>query len=290
MLREGSPRVGPHRRIDDLQEVLEKALPQQTVTPLTYRGGTLWLALNPQDGPPAGTGVVLSRGTDELRQALHSWDPSYEVGNIRTESTISYLRERVTATPFSPSQVRVIRLADDLIRALRTSAFLGVWDSPRITSAALNRAVAALGEFSDDLPSSVAAVVEHVALSARTADSDCGPRLVRFVLALARETQQNLPEARLREWAESIEASLPLEDELPIFIVSNKQRRLRLIISLHDADDGQWPEAIESWLLLDNKPLSHERFQCEQGDTKEKLGFWTRGDFVDLHRCSSPAR
>jgi len=24
--------------------------------------------------------------------------------------------------------------------------------------------------------------------------------------------------------------------------------------------------------------------------TKEKLGFWTRGDFVDLHRCSSPAR
>jgi len=25
-------------------------------------------------------------------------------------------------------------------------------------------------------------------------------------------------------------------------------------------------------------------------NTKEKLGFWTRGDFVDLHRCSSPAR
>jgi NTP-dependent ternary conflict system VMAP-like protein/TIR domain-containing protein len=234
-------------------------------------------------------------GTAELIAALGALWPDREFLAAWDITALDELRRELTRMAGSPAHTRVTRVVECLVIAQKTITFLRSFMAVRLTSHALRRGLAPLrisGGSSATSPGDMSQItevdaVEHVALTFPRAEGSCTAQMARFVLELADDAGVDLDSPELRGWAASIGAIVAFNGVLAIRRQRRAHRRLRLIVSLHYALAGDWPETLGAWLLYDDMFYDHEDFDCtpDQSGAEEALTSavdWAEGHAANL--------
>jgi hypothetical protein len=272
LLRSGLPESGPYLGLHDLHLNVLDVVPEQCLVSSSYDGSQtadpVWLARNKLD---ASTTLPLgSLAGRHLADALRALYPEREFATSWSVGKILDLRDELAEEIWSFEVSRVQRIIDSLLVAQKTVSFVRSIMADRISTAGLRRALALTdGSFTfqradiPDLPSVTEAdAIETVALIYPASERSCRPRMARFVVLLAAEAGLDPSGPAFREWAESVEAIVPLNDALASLEDERSRDRLRLVVSLHYALAGEWPEELGAWTLCDGKIYQHQDFPC----------------------------
>jgi hypothetical protein len=283
LLRSGVAGAGKYLRLAQIDTELRPLMLQQTLVTSEYNGADtegLWIAQNAH--ARRGTVSLGRYGTAELTAALETLDSDRNLTANRDESGLEDLRREIDLTSDSPARTRALRVLDSLLVARKTVSFLRSSMPARLSTQRLRSALAVTGgsqgspllagshaDISDELDA-----VEYAALSYPRMDKSCRPQMARFVVELAGDADLHSADARLREWAASIGATVNLNDALAAHHQRHAERRLRLVVSLHYALTGGWPEELGAWLLLDGEFDDHKDFGCtpDQKGAEQALG------------------
>jgi hypothetical protein len=214
-------------------------------------GPALWLGHNRRHTAD----TVGTAGRAALVDALSKLTPSRAGPPEWTVSALRELKHDLDRAPETPVAVWASRVLDSLLVAMRTTDLLHAvmpetLDTPRLRRAMADAGVsmpAATG--ADD----IADLVQHVALSYPAADESCRPRIARFVMALVSSAGIPFDLPEIAAWAKANEATVHVNDAAGWAKRLTERKRLRLIVSLHASNTGDWPELLETWLLLDGK-------------------------------------
>jgi vWA-MoxR associated protein middle region (VMAP-M) 2 len=279
LLRSGVPDTGPHLWLSapEIKSVLRAALPGQPPVFHDYDGaatqpGELWLARNAQAEPAMLGSYGLAELTEALAPLLPAMEPRepWPRGSAPDAGELRELRRRLAALPVSPARIRAERLLDSLHAAQETVAFLRSLRLERLTESALRCALIAAGGSGGPPagPARIAQVasevdaVEYAAVSYPRAERSCRPQLTRFVVELADDVGLDLDAPALREWAAGIDAIVPFNEAVAVRRQWRSERRLRLIVSLHYAPAGDWPDKLGVWLLYDGQFYQRRDIGC----------------------------
>ncbi len=287
LLRSGVPEAGTHLWLSApaVKAALDRALPGQIPVVADFDGavarpGEHWLARNIR----AESGPFGSYALAELAEALAPLLPVRALTDMPGAAELRELRRELAELPASPARIRAERLIDCLEAAHRTAAFLRSFMPERLGEEALRRALAAAGGpdgplGGPDRAARVASEVDAAECAALSAPRyPRGPRpgrpqLARFVVALADDAGLDLDAPALREWAASVDAIVPFNDAVVIRGRKRAERRLRLIVSLHDSPSGDWPARVAAWLLYDGEVYETKGFKAtpDQRGAEEAL-------------------
>jgi hypothetical protein len=166
------------------------------------------------------------------------------------------LERELTGAPDAPATTWALRVVDSLLVAMRTTDLLHALLPEALDTRRLRRALAAADI---SLPAAartttdVAALVEQVCLWYPAADGSCRAQVARFVLALAGSAGKPFDDQEIADWTRAIRATVQVNDATGWARRLSRTRRLRLIVSLHASNTGDWPELLETWLLMDGR-------------------------------------
>ncbi len=212
-------------------------------------GPALWLGHNRRHAAH----TVGAPGRAALVDALSAVTPPRAGPSEWTVAALRDLRHDLDRAPETPATVWASRVLDSLLVAMRTTDLLRSVIPEFLDTPRLRRAVAAAGV---SMPGTtarddIADLVERVALWYPASDENCRPQIARFVMALVASsgTQFDLPE--ITAWARANDATVHVNNAAEWARRQIERRRLRLIVSLHASTTGDWPEMLETWLLLD---------------------------------------
>jgi hypothetical protein len=219
----------------------------------SFPGAPLWLGHNRRHE----SSTVSSSGRTALREALTRLTPPCASPATWSIADLDGLQNELAARAETPATAWALRVVDSLLVAMRTTVLLqsllpDVLDTPRLRRAMATAGVsiaAAATTATDDLT----AIVERVALAYPALDKTCRPQVARFVMALVGAAGKPFDPPEITTWARSINATVQVNDAAGWARQHSQTKRLRLIVSLHASNTGDWPELLETWLLLDGK-------------------------------------
>nr|WP_042196288.1 hypothetical protein [Kibdelosporangium sp. MJ126-NF4]CEL22521.1 hypothetical protein [Kibdelosporangium sp. MJ126-NF4]CTQ89377.1 hypothetical protein [Kibdelosporangium sp. MJ126-NF4] len=285
--------AGARKRLDvhtALEELRQSGNGHQVVK-FDYDGDplapdTLWLGHNRRHHPGRAPSTTGRAGRAELRQVLG------ELPACRTKPVhwhVSELREltaELATLPNTPTANRALQIADSLLVAARTTELLHTWIPDFLGTSQLRQAIATAcvassggGVSTND---DVADVVERLALFHPATNGDCRDQMSRFVVALAAAAGKQPNAKEIRAWAQSIGANRQVGDAVNWVAELSRARRLRLVLSLHASITGTWPDALETWLLLDGKLDSRARIPCAADRTGVEAAMVTAIDQAEV--------
>ena len=276
LLRTGMAGVGPSLHLPEVTTKLRAIVDEQTLVSFAYDGDhssePLWIAHNLH--VKNGVSSLGPYGTAELLAALEALYPGQGLPAGLDASALYELQRELRQLAPSPARIRLERVVDSLVVAQKTISFLRSFMAAELTSHRLRRALAKLGNspgspmtaVTDEPLVSEVDAVEYVALTCPPMTGGCRAQMARFVLELADDADGELDSAALRDWAASVGAIVGFNDALEAKREQRTERRLRLIVSLHYALTGEWPEALGAWLFYDNEFYDHEDFRCMAAD------------------------
>lgn len=298
VLRSGIPGAGRYLWLaaPEVRAALRNALPGQPPVFHDYdgavaRSGELWLALNTR----AEGGLLGSYGLAELTEALGPLIPGPALSAMPGAAELRALHSELESLPVSPARIRAERLLDSLRAAHETVAFLRSFMPELLAVKALRRALIAAGGSGGPSagPARIAQVTsdvdaaEYAAISYPRAHRSWRPQLTRFVVELADDVGLDLGAPALREWALSLDAIVPFNSAVEIRRKWRSERRLRLIVGLHYARSGDWPDKLGVWLLYDGEVYQRRDIGClpDQRGAEEALAEavdWANGHAEEL--------
>jgi vWA-MoxR associated protein middle region (VMAP-M) 2 len=306
LLRSGTFTAGLALFAEEAKAHLDGRLSGQDLATLTYvgeRGGreALWLSVNNRFSEEHARRTIGPFGMAELNAALGAVDPLGRTQAGWDDAALRRLRRAtvdvLARTGWDPDRTRLLRLIDDLVVALCTTAFLRSWLGQSLSTAELRRAAAALrpgpGGSLLGIPGSAFSreenVVEYLALHFPGPEESCRKWMCRFVVALAQNAGRDLGAPELLAWAERIDALVAFNDAVEHAGRRRSDQRLRLIVSLHASVAGDWPPTLDAWLLDGGELRGHEVFQNraepDRLGTEEALGQaveWAESCAADL--------
>jgi hypothetical protein len=264
LLRAGVPGADATLRLELVGARVQAALDAQDLRGFSYPGDfhaePMWLARNRQaDAAPQ----VGSFGDAELAAALRPLPGGrqlpaslHELRELHGELSTQLRKQRDSPDPgWSVLDLsRAVRVADSLIAAHRTDAFLREHLRDALNDIALRRALVIASRTLDaakaQAPLSVTHAVELTALSYPSRrEPDSRPQLARLVVALADGVGLDPGQRKLKdEWAASVGPIEAYNDALRELAESPVDRRFRLIVS-YDALAGEWPLGVRAWVL-----------------------------------------
>jgi hypothetical protein len=280
LVRTGSDTAGAAVFAEDLDAPLRSRIGGQTLAVNSYNGknggrDALWLAANPRYTVDHGWDSVTAHSAARLAALIRAVDETEQIPERWDETALRRLKAKLAERAATPpaewdliaeaARIKLTRLADALVVAVRTAAFLRSWLSASLTTARLRTAVARLrpgpGGSLIGIPGSAFAraehVVEHVALNHPNAQDDCRKWICRFVVALAQDAGRPLTAPELLTWARDIDAVVPFNNAVETAKTEVDDRRLRLIVSLHASPAGDWPPTLDAWLLDGTELIDH---------------------------------
>lgn len=216
-------------------------------------GPALWLGHNRRHGG----GTVGPSGRAVLTEALGKLSPSRAVPAEWSTAALQDLRTELLAAPPSPGTVWTLRVIDSLLVAMRTTELLHAVLPTALDTPTLRRAMAAAGVSlpgnANGATDDVAELVERVALWYPASDETCRAQVARFVTALVASAGKAFDLPEIAKWAKAVQATIQVNDAVIWAKELTRTKRLRLIVSLHASNTGDWPEMLETWLLLDGR-------------------------------------
>ena len=296
LLRTGVAQAGMLLYLTEVAAKLRAAMREQNLVEAIYHGDPssepVWLARNQH--VRSGASPFGRYGTAELNSALARLCPDRELPAAWDATALYELRRELTQMAGSPAHTRITRVVECLFIAQRTIAFLRSFMTAQLTTQALQRGLAALRSSCESLMSAHAGLaqiteidaVEHVALTFPRAERSCTAQMTRFVLALADDAGVDLDSPELRDWAASIGAIVTFNDTLAVRRQRRAQRRLRLIVSLHYALAGDWPESVGAWLLYDDMFYDHKDFDCAPSQPGAEEALTSAVDWAEEHAAT----
>jgi len=308
LLQRGRARAGQFIDTGTAAFAIRGRLPGQNVGHSVLDGDPfaqepLWLGRNVCHpgytvGPRAG--VPGPRARQALAAALAALDPP--LGDGRLPNTLDgavALLGTLADRPADPMTQRAVRAAENLVIEFRTVDLLSGRLGGEISTAHLRRALGAALTAEDGPPRgsprpTVPDAVDHLVYEHPVTDPDCRRRLTHFVVLLAQEAGQDPADPVVKQWAQSIDASVALNNALGLARAQRERQRLSLVVSLHASLTGDWPDSLDAWLLRDGDIIGHEPFEAPDNnrasvedaldsaviwaeDTADELG-------IDLHR------
>ncbi|MFD9359481.1 hypothetical protein [Streptomyces sp. NPDC060031] len=236
-----------------------------------FAGEPLWIARNRRHGTSPG---ILSGplAAEELAAALGGLHPPTPApradGTAAVRTFLDRLEEARPVEP-DPAWERAVEAADHLYVAVRTVEFLRDWIGTELTTPRIRRALGSLLAGERRLPAGSATpcdtdveVLDFLAFNHPVAHGDCRPWVTRFVLLLARAAGRDDQDPELIRWAQEIKAGQELNDAVAYARSRQTEQRLSLVTSLHASVAGDWPESLETWLLLDGEIFARGTFSC----------------------------
>ncbi|MFI6567414.1 hypothetical protein [Streptomyces sp. NPDC050534] len=232
----------------------------------------LWLAWNARHRENDGAGLVGFRAREQVTAALAALatgtgqDPRQTPADVRQAADLRNELLPDAAARNSAGQ-RAVTALTGLITAVKTVEFIRSWLGPDLTTDRLRRALHLLLSAEPYIPSDSPDLTEQDVLDYLAFEHPIGDNsrrwVTRFVLLLAQEAERDLEDPALLEWAKSIDAQVLVNDARAFAQASRAKRRLNLVVSLHSSLAGDWPEALDCWLLRDGSLLHHMVFRCE---------------------------
>jgi hypothetical protein len=214
---------------------------------------SLWLGHNRQHSR-----ITIGRsGRAALTNVLAKLSPPHATPTRWNTAALTELHEELADYPESITTAWALRIVDSLLVAMRTTDLLQSLLPEALDTPRLRRAMAAAGV---SLPrgvttgtDDVAELVERVALWYPATDENCRAQMTKFVMALVGSAGKPFDLPEITEWAKTIEATVQVNNAASWARQLSERKRLRLIVSLHAAGTGDWPELLETWLLLDGR-------------------------------------
>ena len=291
LLRTGLAGIGPLLHLTEVITKLRATADGQNLVSFAYDGDPyaepLWFAHNRSSESSASS--LGQSGTAELLNALKAMDPDREVPITWDTAALHDLRKELSSMAMSPARTRAERIVDSLHTAQKTISFLRSFMAAELNTPRLRRALATVSS-PHELPitrvgdgSLITEVdaVEHVALAYPRAEGSCRRQMAHFVLELADDAGLDLDAPELHDWAASIGAIVALNDARSARGERLAERRLRLIVSLHYALAGDWPETLGAWLLYDNEFYQHKDFDCTPDQSGIEAGLIEAVDWAE---------
>lgn len=214
--------------------------------------------------PPAApqTAALGARGTERLTQMLET----VGVDSRADRWTVAALQRLVDVRTDADPMLRDLLLGTvrSLIDAVRTAQFIQDWMPHVLTPEAMRRAIRRPGTAPTTYPPlhSVADHLDHIALHHQGGRDGLHRWLASFVLHLAIDAGMNVDVAALRTWALDIDAIEHVNDLAGEVRARRENSRARLVVSLHAAVAGDWPESVMAWWLLDNVASQPSTLPC----------------------------
>ena len=234
-------------------------------------GSALWLGHNRRHVAHVAHSVGAS-GRAALADALTKVAPPRAVPSEWTVPALRELKHDMDRTPGTPATVWASRVLDSLLVAMRTTDLLHslipeVLDTPRLRRAMADAGVSMPSATARD---DIADLVERVALWYPAADENCRSQITRFVMALVASSGTPFDHPEITAWAKANDATVHVNNATEWARRLIERKRLRLIVSLHASNTGDWPEMLETWLLLDGALVDQgrRRIHC----TPDKAG------------------
>ncbi|WP_371494611.1 hypothetical protein OG871_05620 [Kitasatospora sp. NBC_00374] len=250
---------------------LRKKVICQDTGQLSFDGCTnareeLWLAHNRQYARRGTLGPIAE---EELQGALAGWQEARpEVPGSHT--ALLELKEKAAADP-SAAAAHVHEVADSLLTGLEAIELVGRWAGPRLKTKELRRAAHALRSPTGapwNVPDSTGTdllrdLVEFAALRMRTIGESATAPLCRLLVAIGRETESDVNDSAVQEWATTVGSTIELNDAVQQYLPAQAADSVRLIISLHAARSTDWPDMLDVWLWDGSEQPPHREIRCE---------------------------
>lgn len=274
LLRDGVLGGGRFLDVHTMHNELTRAPSGSRIVKFDYDGAVLgsplWLGLNRRHA----AATVGTPGRTALADALAKLTPSHAGPPEWTDAALRDLQKELADVPQTPGTAWTLRILDSLRVAMRTTDLLHEVVPEALDTPSLRRAMAAAGVSfpgaAKSAATDVAELVERISLWYPVSDETCREQVARFVMALVGDsaTPFDLPE--ITKWAKAIKATIQVNDAARWAGQLTEEKRLRLIVSLHASTTGDWPETVETWLLLDGRldDDGHHRIPC----TSDKPG------------------
>ncbi|MDX3640647.1 hypothetical protein [Streptomyces sp. MB09-02B] len=251
------------------------AVPGQDARLVEYDGAQFgdrpWLARNGRH-PFHTTPLLGPVASEELELALAPLGCSALVSAPLTDAqALERLRDALPeqSTGSAAELAWALRVVGGMVDGVRTVELLTTsWPGRRPTSQRLRRALSSASERVTARPPETSGrellrdAVEFLRLRApRLHEARTAP-LATFVAALA--VDDALPEdhGELVSWAHAVGCEVELSDAFESLREHGSRTRLRLIVSLHAAVAGEWPESLDAWLLDGGEVHAHREFTC----------------------------
>ncbi|MGW5354175.1 vWA-MoxR associated conflict system protein [Streptomyces sp. NPDC004031] len=279
-IREGFDDAGEFVPVSFYRDALIGALRSQDAVALLYDGvpaaseDGLWLAVNARRGPVNTTGGLGRIGRADLAAALRAWPQGTETGETGGRDGLLRLRE-LAARSQDFAALRVREVADALLLAHDTAAFLLKWAGRELTSYTVHRAMAELNTLRRDTHEPLRAdpglsgsglltyFLEHAALRQTTMDGRRTPvqAVARCVVAVAEACELDASGSDVQQWADAHGVTVELNDAREWSRYQQRQRETSLVVSLHAARID-WPDSLSVWLRRGEETLPLKSFPC----------------------------
>ncbi|MER5386442.1 hypothetical protein ABT040_40460 [Streptomyces sp. NPDC002688] len=230
----------------------------------------LWLGWNARHQGRGGSSLIGFRAREQVAAALAalataSGQDPWPVPADLPQALI--LRDKLQPTAASGAEHRAVTAVNALITAATTTKFIRSFLGADLTTDRLRRALNLLLSAEPHVPSAAPDltdqdILDHLSFE-HPAGEDCRRWVTRFVLLLAQEAERDLDEPILLAWAESIDAQILVNDARAFARQCRAERRLSLVVSLHSSLAGDWPDALDCWLLQDGSLLQRTAIRCE---------------------------
>ncbi|MBQ1009372.1 hypothetical protein KBX53_00050 [Micromonospora sp. M51] len=283
LLRTGVPGAALLLTPDIVVTELKRIVSGQDITGSLYDGGSpgegLWLARNVRQAAPRA--LIGAVGEAALIRRVLS---VISGGTLLEGQDLSSVAAALDRVPNSTSRAQAHAVLGNLSWAAKTTRFLQSWLSDALTAARLRRAapIPLPSEWASNMLDE-ADVVSYLALNHPVVDADGRAQLVRFVLTLASDAGRSLDAPELRQWVTDLGATVLANDVAAALRMRQSSRRLRLIVSLHGAMAGNWPEELVVWLLCDDADYQHEVFACLPTHADTTAAVIEAVDWADQH-------
>lgn len=213
-----------------------------------------------------------SYGADELATALGKLFPGQEFPGSWSDDELARLRRQIDKAPLSEHRIRARRVLTSFEIARETKEFLYSYMEDKVTEPGLAFALVSVTSSGLLPPGGVASlrsaanIIEFAALNYPASEGSCARQLARFVAHVVTDAGMDTADPRLLEWARNIDALAAFNTEAKRCRSQVPGDRLRLIISLHHALAGDWPNTLGAWLLVDGQVREHREFDCVAAD------------------------
>lgn len=244
LLRTGVPGAD---RVLDMPTVHRELLRSRVKFDYDGSGASLWLGHNRRHERVTVSGAGRTELAKALAKLAHAKPAEWSPAALRE------LQQELADAPDSPATTWALRLVDNLLVAMRTTDLLHSLLPEALATPRLRRALAVAGISLPGTAEDVAGIVEQVALWYPATDKTCRAQMARFVLALAVSAGTPLDGPEIADWTREISATIQVNDATSWARRLSRTRRLRLIVSLHASNTGDWPELLETWLLMDGR-------------------------------------
>ncbi|MFE1409677.1 hypothetical protein ACFW6F_02470 [Streptomyces sp. NPDC058746] len=277
LLRRGVPVDEEALSVTRVAQELRRYVKGQDVTFAHHDGDPLadeplWLARNARHRGSSPGVLSGPLAAEELAAALGGLRPPVAVPRARDTAAVRALvrhLEDLGADRSDGAWERAWEAADHLHVAVRTVEFLREWIGSELTTPRIRRALCSLlaseRRSSRGTPASCGTdveVLDYLAFDHPVAHDDCRPWVTRFVLVLARAAGRSDQDPALVRWAEEIKARQELNDAVQYARSRHDGQRLSLVASLHASVAGDWPQTLETWMLLDGEVSGRNTFSC----------------------------